>query len=102
MNGIKEKILAFLRKKEPEKKRTTKSDLRAAKRTLYKQAKSKLANPDIMYIPAKWPLPRTIREIWKSVMYVLLVRKNQRRAYKLMERVRRDLIKKHTKGVSNG
>jgi len=89
MNGIKQKMEAVNGRKP------TKAEYKDLCRQIKAEAKRRMSIPGIMDRPAKWPLSRTIREIWKSVRYILLVRKNQRRAYRQMARNRAAAIKRH-------
>ena len=89
MNGIKQKMEAVNGHKP------TKADYKEICRKLKREAKRRAAVPDIMDRPAKWTLWRTASEIVKSVRYILKVRKNQRRAYRVAMRVRSAAIKRH-------
>lgn len=89
MNAIKQKLEAMNGHKP------TKAEYKDLCKQIKSEAKRRAAIPDIMNRPGKWSITRTIREIVKSVRYILKVRKNQRRVYRNMERMRAAAIKRH-------
>lgn len=94
MNAIKEKLEAMNGHKP------TKAEFKAACKLLKSEAKRRIAKPGIMDVPGRWSTLRVIREIWKSARYILKVRKNQTRAFRIAEKMRRDLIRKHGRGAA--